>query len=62
MRVHFVTGMRLGLVQSKVGLISILQKYEVEVCAKTPIPMIFDTKSLVLSPSGGLFLNLNERK
>ncbi|PSN34610.1 putative cytochrome P450 6a14 [Blattella germanica] len=44
-----------------VGLISVLSKYEVHVSEKTPVPLEFDSKSLVLAPVGGLWLKIKER-
>ncbi|KAJ9577525.1 hypothetical protein L9F63_005898 [Diploptera punctata] len=51
-------GMRFGLVQTKVGLISILSNYEVQVCDKTPIPLEFQHGSFVLASKGGIFLKI----
>ncbi|PSN34612.1 hypothetical protein C0J52_20551 [Blattella germanica] len=55
-------GMRFGLMQTKVGLISVLSNYEVHVSEKTPVPMEFDPKSIVLAPKGGLWLKVTERR
>ncbi|XP_069702403.1 probable cytochrome P450 6a14 [Periplaneta americana] len=54
-------GMRFGLMQTKVGLISLLSKYEVHPSEKTPIPLVFDPKSLVLAPVGGMWLKIVAR-
>ncbi|XP_069702398.1 probable cytochrome P450 6a14 [Periplaneta americana] len=51
-------GMRFGLMQTKVGLISLLSKYEVHPSEKTPIPLVFDSKALVLAPEGGMWLKI----
>jgi cytochrome P450 family 6 len=53
--------MRFGLMQIKVGLISLLSMYEVRVSKKTPVPLVFETKSIVLAPKGGLWLNIVNR-
>ena len=55
------TGMRFGLMQTKVGLVSILSKYQISVGKKTPIPLVFDPKSFTLSPLGGLSLQIRKR-
>ncbi|CAH1104820.1 unnamed protein product [Psylliodes chrysocephalus] len=47
-------GERLGLITSKLGIISVLTKFEVERCAQTPDPVIFEAKSLVLQSTVGL--------
>ncbi|XP_015114682.1 cytochrome P450 6k1 [Diachasma alloeum] len=59
---HVCIGLRLGLLQSKMGLISILQKYEVYPCEKTAIPMKFHTQGLMTSAAGGLYLNIKKIK
>ncbi|XP_021934435.1 cytochrome P450 6k1-like [Zootermopsis nevadensis] len=54
-------GMRFGLMQTKVGIVSFLSKYEVRVSQKTPIPLEFDHRSLVLAPLGGMWLDVVKR-
>ena len=58
----YVTGMRFGLMQAKVGLISFLANYEVRVSEKTPIPVVLDDRSLVLSAKGGMWLTIVNRQ
>jgi cytochrome P450 family 6 len=53
--------MRFGLMQTKVGLISLLSRYEVRVSEKTPIPLVFDSRSLVLASKGGMWLTIVKR-
>ena len=47
--------------QTKVGLISLLSSYEVRVSEKTPIPLVFDSRAVVLSALGGMWLNVVKR-
>jgi cytochrome P450 family 6 len=47
--------------QVKVGIVSILSKYEVRVSQKTPVPLVFDPKSIVLAPLGGMLLDIVNR-
>jgi cytochrome P450 family 6 len=47
--------------QTKVGLVSLLSKYQFNVSKKTPIPMVFDAKSFALSPLGGMWLQITKR-
>jgi cytochrome P450 family 6 len=56
-----VAGMRFGLMQTKVGLISLLSNYEVCVSTKTPVPVMFDAKPFALSPLGGMWLQIRRR-
>jgi cytochrome P450 family 6 len=53
-------GMRFGLMQTKVGLVSLLSKYQFNVSKKTPIPLVFDSKSFTLSPVGGMWLQIKK--
>ncbi|KAJ9577526.1 hypothetical protein L9F63_005899 [Diploptera punctata] len=54
-------GMRFGLMQTKVGLISVLSNNEVQVSEKTPVPLVFDYKSFILSTKGGMWLKFVKR-
>lgn len=54
-------GMRFGLMQAKVGLVSLLSKYQIIVSEKTPIPLVIDTKSFILAPRGGMWLKIKSR-
>jgi cytochrome P450 family 6 len=53
--------MRFGLMQTKVGLISLLSKYQFSVSKKTAVPLVFDKKTIVLSPAGGMWLQIRKR-
>jgi cytochrome P450 family 6 len=53
--------MRFGLMQTKVGLVSLLSRYQFNVSKKTPVPVAFDRKSIVLSPLGGMWLQIKKR-
>jgi hypothetical protein len=55
------TGMRFGQMQTKVGLISLLSKYQISVSKKTPIPIVFDPTSFILLPLGGMWLQIRKR-
>jgi len=56
-----LAGMRFGLLQTKVGLISLLSSFEVGVSEKTPIPLVFDPRAFVLAPKGEIYLKMTER-
>jgi cytochrome P450 family 6 len=47
--------------QTKVGLVSLLSKYQFNVSKKTPIPLVFDARSFILSPVGGMWLQITKR-
>jgi hypothetical protein len=54
-------GIRYGLLQIKVAIVSLLSKYQFSASKKTPVPMIFDKKSLILAPVGGMWLQIKKR-
>lgn len=49
--------MRFGIMQSKVGLTSVLPKYRFTLSPKTKYPLDFDAKMFVLSSKTPVFLN-----
>ncbi|KAK1127887.1 hypothetical protein K0M31_003381 [Melipona bicolor] len=53
-------GLRLGLMQSKLGVIQILKDYEFSPCEKTRIPMVLDPKALTTTALGGIHLNIRK--
>ena len=56
----FVSGMRLGLMQSKLGVVQILKDHEVSPCGKTKIPMVLDPNGLSTTALGGIYLNIQK--
>ncbi|XP_067009313.2 probable cytochrome P450 6a14 [Anabrus simplex] len=54
-------GMRFGLLQSKIGLFTLLSKYEFSVCEQTEIPLKFNPKSPVTSGVSGITLRVVKR-
>lgn len=57
---HNCIGFRLGYLQSKLGLIQLISKYEITTCEQTPIPVMQDPKALFVSPTTGLYLNIRK--
>uniref|UniRef100_A0A0K8W2S8 Putative cytochrome P450 6t3 n=1 Tax=Bactrocera latifrons TaxID=174628 RepID=A0A0K8W2S8_BACLA len=53
---HGCIGSRLGMLQVKLGLLYILKRHRVEVCAKTTKEIRFDPKRFMLEAKGGLYL------
>jgi len=47
--------------QIKVGLVSLLSKYQISVTKKTPIPLVFDPRSSLLFPKGGMWLQIRKK-
>lgn len=55
-------GMRFGMMQTKLGLATILRSFRISPSEKTPIPLKLDVSAPVLSPAGGMFLNIEPVK
>jgi cytochrome P450 family 6 len=53
--------MRFGLLQTKVGLASLLSKNSFQVCKKTSVPLKIDPKTVVTSAAGGMWLKIVKR-
>lgn len=54
-------GMKFGLLQSKYGLVNILQKYQLKLSKRTETPLRISKQSFLLSPVGGLWLEFIRR-
>ncbi|XP_017888037.1 probable cytochrome P450 6a14 [Ceratina calcarata] len=53
-------GARFAVYQSKVGLMTILRNYKVEVCDKTKIPYEIEPAAFLLAPKGGIHLKFTK--
>ncbi|XP_060831896.1 cytochrome P450 6k1-like [Bombus pascuorum] len=53
-------GMRLGLMQSKLGIVQIIKDYEVSPCEKTTIPIVLDPQGVITTALGGVQLNIRK--
>uniref|UniRef100_A0A182SZZ2 Cytochrome P450 n=1 Tax=Anopheles maculatus TaxID=74869 RepID=A0A182SZZ2_9DIPT len=53
-------GLRFGLMQTRIGLVHLLTSFRFECCSKTPIPMKFDLKNAILSPTAGMWLKIEK--
>lgn len=51
-------GLRFGLMQARVGMVTLLSNFEFSTCDETAIPLQMDKSSIILSPSGGMWLNM----
>nr|XP_022913704.1 cytochrome P450 6k1-like [Onthophagus taurus] len=61
---HNCIGERFGLISTKLGLVNILNRFEVEKNADTPIPLKYSARSFVLASTIGLpmkFIDSNRR-
>lgn len=51
-------GLRFGMMQARVGLVTLLRNFEFTTCSKSIIPLVFSKRNVVLSPEGGLWLSV----
>ncbi|XP_055597875.1 probable cytochrome P450 6a13 [Uranotaenia lowii] len=51
-------GLRFGLLQTKVGLVTLLQHFRFSAEARTPMKMEFDPKGILLRPKSALYLKI----
>lgn len=49
-------GMRFGLMQTKIGLASLLSRYNIETCSRTVKELKMDPLSFILNPTSGIWL------
>lgn len=54
-------GVRLGKLQTKIGLITMLQRYSYDLAGNTKMPLQMDTRALLLTPVGGINLRVSHR-
>lgn len=53
-------GYRFGMVQTRIGLISLLSKFEFTGCDKTMGELKYSLRNVVLSPKGGMWLKVTK--
>jgi len=53
-------GARFGNYQSKIGLITILKKFKVDVCPRTPIPYVTNRRRFLIGPATGIHLKFTK--
>uniref|UniRef100_V5GTA8 Putative cytochrome P450 6a14 n=1 Tax=Anoplophora glabripennis TaxID=217634 RepID=V5GTA8_ANOGL len=53
-------GLRFGIMESKVGLTSILRKFKVTLNEKTEVPLKMNPRAIVTTSEGGIWLNLEK--
>lgn len=51
-------GLRFGLLQARIGLVTLIKSFEFSTCPKTSIPIQFSSRNLVLSPVDGIWLKV----
>ncbi|KAJ0177947.1 hypothetical protein K1T71_006820 [Dendrolimus kikuchii] len=51
-------GIRFAQIQSRVGIVKLLTKFRVEPCNNTQRKMEYDPNRVIISPAGGIYMNL----
>lgn len=51
-------GLRFGMMQARIGLIMLLKNFQFTLSSKTPSPLKLKKESFILSPEGGLWLDV----
>lgn len=51
-------GLRFGMLQARIGLITLIKSFVFTTCEKTTHPIQFSTSNIVLSPVDGLWLKV----
>lgn len=54
MFLFYILGERFGLISTKLALVHILSRFEVECSSETPVPIDFEPKTFVLASKVGL--------
>lgn len=49
---------RFGIMETRIGIISLLSRFKFLPCSKTPIPMTFGPSPIVLSPKESVYLKI----
>lgn len=49
-------GLRFGMMQAKVGLVTLLQNYDISFCKKSVVPLKISKNRFILSAEGGVYL------
>lgn len=55
-------GLRFGMMQTRIGLSTLLDSFDFSVCEQTPVPLKFLPKSFILTVDGGVYLKLKNLK
>lgn len=49
---------RFGMLQTRIGLVKLLQNFEFSTCARTQIPIKYKVNNVILSPENGMWLKV----
>lgn len=50
--------LRFGMMQTRIGLVTLLKNFEFTLAARTPVPLHYLVHTFTLMPRGGIYLNI----
>lgn len=53
-------GLRFGMMQARVGLVTLLKNFEIKTCSRSIVPLTFSKTNIILTPESELFLEFNK--
>lgn len=53
-------GLRFGMMQARIGLVTLLQNFEFDLSERTQVPIEFVKKTFILTANGGLFIKFRK--
>lgn len=58
----YISGMRFGLMQAKIGLATVIMNFEVELSPEQEVPIEIHKRTIVILPANPVRLKFNKRK
>lgn len=55
-----ISGLRFGLLQTKVGLITLLRNHKVTLSEKTPLPLHLEPTAIIMTSTSDIWLNITK--
>lgn len=53
-------GLRFGMMQARVGMVTLLSNYDLSLCEKSVVPLKIEKKSIILTAEGGVYLKFEK--
>lgn len=53
-------GLRFAMMQIRVAMAALLMAYKIKPCSKSIVPLVYNAKSFILSPEGGMWVKLEK--
>jgi hypothetical protein len=59
-RIDYFKGLRFGMLQSKVGLTTLLKNFKIKVSNRTKVPLTMEKNSFITTAEGGIWLDVEK--